>query len=115
MLCRGLRARLFFCILNGFIRGGQNHKATAQLDEGFRLVEMLLILLRQFRGERCKIFLAQTNHQKGTCDYIIGLAVFIPQGAIHGQTQQLALIVAHDGHRVSKGISSRDRAANLLL
>ena len=41
--------------------------------------------------------------------------MFIPQGTVHGQAQQLALVVAHDGHRVSKGISSRDRAADGLL
>lgn len=41
--------------------------------------------------------------------------MFISQGAIHGQTQQLTLVVAHDGYRVSKGISSRDRAADSIL
>ena len=94
MLCRRLSARLFFCILNGFIRGGQNYKATAQLNKGFRLVEELLILLRQFWRERGKILLTQTDYQKISCNHIIGLAVFISQGAIHGQTQQLTLVVA---------------------
>ena len=94
MLCGGLDVGFFLCGLDSFIRGGQNHEMTAQFNEGFRLVEELLILLRQFWRERGKIFLTQTDYQKISCDHIIGLAVFIPQGAIHGQTEQFALIVA---------------------
>lgn len=81
MLCRRLSARLFFCILNGFIRGGQNYKATAQLNKGFRLVEELLILLRQFWREQGKILLTQTDYQKISCNHIIGLAVIVPPTA----------------------------------
>ena len=87
----------------------------AQFDESLGLVEVLLILLRQLRGERCKILLAQTDHQKAARKDIVCLAVFIPQSAVHGQTQQLALIVADDGDRVCKGIDSGDRAADSLL
>ena len=115
MLCRGLGTGLFFCRLDSFIRGGQDNQMPAQFDESLGLVEVLLILLRQLRGERCKILLAQTDHQKAARKDIVCLAVFIPQSAVHGQTQQLALIVADDGDRVCKGIDSGDRAADSLL
>jgi len=86
-----------------------------QLDKIFRLMKMLLVLLRQLRGERCKIFLTQTDHQKGSGNHIIGFAASVPQGAVQRQTHQLTLIVVDDGNRITERVAGTDVAADCLL
>ena len=72
----GIFRRCSFAIFRAdcLIRYTNNHHPMPQLDKIFRLMKMLLVLLRQLRGERCKILLAQTDHQKISCDHIISLA-----------------------------------------
>ena len=78
-------------------------------------MEKLLVLLRQFRGQGCKILLAQTHHQKVSGNGIVHLPVLIPQGTVQGQSHELALVIADDSHRVCKGVNSSNRAAHRLL
>ena len=78
-------------------------------------MEKLLVLLRQFRGQGCKILLAKTYHQKSPSNDIVHLPVFIPQGTVQGQTHELAIVIADDSHRVCKGVNSSNRAAHRLL
>ena len=78
-------------------------------------MKLLLKFLCQFRGEGCKIFFAQTDHQKSSSNHIVGFAMLIPQGAVQGQTHQLLIIVVDDGNRIIKGISGTDGAADCLL
>ena len=40
------------------------------------------------------------------------LPVLIPQGTVQGQSHELALVIADDGHRVCKGVNSINRAAH---
>ena len=81
MLCRGLSAGLF---CGRFIRHWQYQQTVAQFQKGFRLMKKLLVLLRQFRGQGCKILLAQPHNQKGSGNGVIHFSVFIPQGTIQG-------------------------------
>jgi len=78
-------------------------------------MKKLLVLLRQFRGQGCEIFLAQTHHEKSPGNGIIHFSVFIPKGTVQGQSHELALVIADDGHRVCKGVNSINRAAHSLL
>ena len=87
----------------------------SQPDKIFGLVKFLLKLFSQFRGEGCEIFLTQTDHQKGSGNHIVGFAMLIPQGAVQGQTHQLAIIVVDDGNRVAKRVAGTDAATDCLL
>ena len=73
------------------------------------------ILLRHLRGQGCKILLAQTHYQKVSGNGIIHFSVFIPQGTVQGQSHELTIVIADDGHRVCKGVNSSNRAAHRLL
>ena len=78
MLCRGLAHSLFCVILNRFIRNRNDHQAASQREKSFGLMEMLFVLLRQLRGERHKILLAQSHHQKGSGNNIVHQPVLVP-------------------------------------
>ena len=112
MLCRGLSAGLF---CGRFIGHRQHQQTVAQFQKGFRLMEKLLILLRQFRGQGCKILLTQPHHEKSPGNSIIHFSVFIPQGTVQRQSHELAVIGINDGNRVGKGIACADGAAHSLL
>ena len=78
-------------------------------------MEFFFILLRQLRGERYKIFLAQTYHQKGSGNNIVHQPVLVPQGTVQRQTHELAVIVIDDGNRILKRVACADGAAHRLL
>ena len=112
MLCRRLGAGLF---CGRFIRHRQHQQTIAQFQKGFRLMEKLLILLRQFRGQGCKILLAQSHYQKVSGNGIVHLPVLIPKGTVQRQSHELTIVIADDSHRVCKGVNSSNRAAHRLL
>ena len=112
MLCRRLGAGLF---CGRFIRHRQHQQTVAQFQKGFRLMEKLLVLLCHLRGQGCKIFLAQPHHEKSSGNDIVHFSVFIPKGTVQGQSHELALVIADDGHRVCKGVNGINRAAHRLL
>jgi len=74
--------RFWFCGLDSFIGNRYNQQTLSQFDKGFGLMKMFLVLLCQFRGQGCKIFLSQPNHQKSSGNSIVHLPMFITQGTI---------------------------------
>ena len=78
-------------------------------------MEFFFILLRQFRGERYKVLLSQSHHQKGSGNDIVHKPVLVPQGTVQRQSHKLAIIVVDNGDRIFKRIACADGAAHSLL
>ena len=76
---------------------------------------MLHVLLCQFRGQRGEGLLAEAHHQEGACHNVVNLPMLVPEGTVQVQTDELALVVQHQPHRIVKGIGGGNVAAHLRL
>jgi len=71
----------------------------------------LELLIRQGN----KVLLTKPSDEEGPADDVIGQAIFIQQRAVHRQTKELPLGIAHQGCRILEWVHSFNVAAYDLL
>ena len=76
---------------------------------------MFRVFLHLLRGQGGETVLTQPHHQEGAGHNIVNLPMLIPQAPVQLQTDELALIVTDQPHRVGEGISGGNIAAHFCL
>ena len=87
------------------IRQGKRHNAAPHAYKSLRLMKVFLKLLHQFRGQRTKIILAQSDNQEITGDNVINIAVIITQRTVQVFAYELTFIVHDQCNRLIERIS----------
>ena len=85
------------------------------MDEHFRLVEFLLIVLYLLRREGAEAVTCEASDQERAGNDIVDLSFIVPEGAVQGQAFDLAFIVQNEAGIVREGIGGLDEAADRFL
>ena len=117
----GVHIHLKIFLFHGFLLvlfltdHGDRHDFIPQLRKHLRLFEELRILECKIAGERTKTVFRQPHNHKCPGNNVIDVSVFIPKGAVEGQTFELGFLVADNGNRVIKGVNGFDTTAHHTL